>query len=458
MRFRAEVFSCDMLKSVRRIADIDLNVLKVFIFRLWTIVAGIVTVIVIPRYLTSELQGYYYTFLSIVALQVLFDLGLSQTVAQVSSHEFAHVDLGMLLDVGLNTRIGKLAYMKATVTRWYCWIGAAFILVVTLIGAVYFSLFAGKGDAQWFGPWITLVVTTGINLILIPRIAMVEGAGWTGEVATMRLVQSICGYGLLAISLAAGAGLWSVAAVPAAANICSFAWLRWRSNPYRMIPAYPSAVYDHAPWRAEILGLQWRVAVAWLGGYFASQVIVPVVFALQGAVEAGKIGLGLQIFSAVQALGMSWVSARVPLFGQLISRGDYTALKRQFTRAATSATAISALAALAVGTVLIGAHHAEVTLADRIPSTLAVATLAGISVLGTVIYVMAAYMRAHKEEPLVVSSLVIGGMTFIGAVLGGRIGTDEVVLAYAAVTLFLNLPWTVVIFRTYYRRYSVEVL
>jgi hypothetical protein len=457
VRFGAELLSRAMLKSVRRIVDVDLNVLKVLIFRLWTILAGIVTVIVIPRYLTGESQGYYYTFLSIVALQVLFDLGLSQTIAQVSSYEFAHVDLAQLHDASFNKRIGKLAYIKAAVTRWYCWVGVTFTLVVTFVGVFYFSVFGGNGNDHWLGPWIALVVTTGINLILVPRLAIVEGAGWTGAVATLRLAQSICGYGLLVISLAAGAGLWSVVAVPAAANVCSFAWLRWRCNPYRTIPAYPSLVYDHAPWRAEILGLQWRVAIAWLGGYFASQVLVPVVFALQGAVEAGKVGLGLQIFAAVQALGMSWVSARVPLFGQLISRGDRTALKRQFARAAISATAVSTMAAIAVSAVLIAAHHCEFSVTDRIPSTLAVVTLAGISVLGTIIYVLAAFMRAHKEEPLVLSSLVIGGMTFIGAMLGGRIGTDAVILAYAGVTLFLNLPWTVAIFRTYYRRRDIGV-
>ncbi len=438
--------------------DFDLNVLKVLIFRLWTIVAGIITMIVIPRYLTGESQGYYYTFLSIVALQILFDLGLSQTVAQVSSHEFAHVDLDQMNNAEFGVRIGKLAYMKAAITRWYRWVGCVFVVIVILLGAVYFSLFGAKGDVQWLGPWIALVVTTGINLTLSPRLALVEGAGWTGAVATVRLVQSICGYGLLVISLAAGGGLWSVAAVPLAANVCSFVWLRWRRNPYRAIPDYTLDVHDHVPWRAEILGLQWRVAIAWLGGYFASQIIVPVVFAQQGAVEAGKVGLGLQIFSAVQALGMSWISARVPLFGHLISRGDRAALKTQFVRAAISATAASAVVGIAVVAVLDLARDNGFFLADRIPSGFAVGMLAGIAILGTMIYALAAYMRAHKEEPLVLSSLVIGSMTFAGALLGGQISTDAVIAAYACVTLFLNLPWTVIIFRAYYHRDSIRVL
>ncbi|WP_294196926.1 hypothetical protein [uncultured Sphingomonas sp.] len=441
-----------MLTIARRTLDLDRNVLKVLGFRLWTILAGIVTVVAIPRFLNGESQGYYYTFLSIVALQALFDLGLSQTVAQVSSHEFAHVDLDLLEKVDFTPHVAKLAYVKATITRWYRWVGGAFIAIVALVGVGYFGLFGAKVDGHWLGPWIGLVVTTGINLILSPRLAIVEGAGWTGAVATVRLVQSIMGYVLLVIALAAGAGLWSAMMVPLAANLVSAVWLRGRPNPYRAIPPYPSAGHDHERWRAEILGLQWRVAIAWLGGYFASQVIVPVVFALQGPEPAGRIGLGLQIFGAVQALGMSWISARVPRFGHLIARGDYNVLKEQFVRAATSATWMSAVVAFSVVAVLALARGTGVFLAQRIPSMQVTVLLAGVAVLGTSIYAMAAYMRAHKEEPLVLSSLVIGGMTLLAATAGARLGGDAVVFAYACVTLFLNLPWTVVIFRRYYRR------
>ncbi|MGN7161591.1 hypothetical protein [Sphingomonas sp. SAFR-052] len=441
-----------MLTIVRRSLDLDRNVLKVLLFRLWTILAGIVTIIAIPRFLNGESQGYYYTFLSIVALQALFDLGLSQTIAQISSHEFAYVDLNRINDTGFTPHIAKLSYIKATVTRWYRWVGGAFVMIVTLVGVAYFALFGEKVDEHWLGPWIALVVTTGINLILSPRLAIVEGAGWTGTVAGVRLVQSMAGYMLLVIALAAGAGLWSAMMVPFAANLVSLAWLRGRTNPYRAIPSYPATGHNHAPWRAEILGLQWRVAIAWLGGYFASQVIVPVVFALQGAEPAGRIGLGLQAFGAVQALGMSWISARVPRFGQFIARGDHRELKAQFVRAAASATGVSVVVAVAVVVVLAVARDEGMFPVRRIPSVPATVLLAVNAVLGTIIYAMAAYMRAHKEEPLVLSSLVIGSVTLLAAIVGARLGGDAVVLAYACVTLLLNLPWTVVIFSRYYRR------
>lgn len=437
--------------------DMDPNVWRVLIFRIWNIIAGIISVLAIPFYLPADVQGYYYTFLSIVALQALFDLGLSQTVLQVSSHEFAHTDFTKVENASLDRHIAKLAYLKGTITRWYRWVGSIFVAVVVLAGTTYFSLFGEKGAAHWFGPWVALVVATAANLTLSPRLAMVEGAGWTGSVASLRLVQSIIGHALLVASLAAGAGLWSVAAVPFTTSLFTFAWLRWRDNPYAAIPVYEAGGHDHKPWHVELVGLQWRVALAWLGGYFASQILVPVVFTLQGADEAGKLGLGLQIFGAVQVLGMAWISARAPLFGRLIARGESTELQARFARAALSSSLVSALISASVVMVLNFVGQTDLFLADRIPSMIVATSLAAVAVLGTVIHALAAYMRAHKEEPLVLSSLVIGGMTLCVAILGARISTDWAAIAYACVAAFVNLPWTIAIFRRYSHRNIMDI-
>lgn len=451
-RFPQKIPDRLQLQRAGKLLLMDRNTRFVLAFRAWNIVAGAGIVIFVPLYLSPQSQGYYFVFLSIVALQALFDLGLSQTLTQVTSHEFAHIDpLRHGGDVS-GLRVGKLSYIKVAMASWYWRIGGAFVALVAIGGAVYFSLFGSNDETFWLGPWVALVVSTGLNMVLSPRLAIVEGAGWTGAAAKLRLIQSILGHSCLIACLIAGGELWSIVAVPAVATVCSFFWLRWTCNPYRMIPAYVDGSHNHVPWRSEILGLQWRVALAWLGGYFASQILVPVAFVLQGPEEAGRIGLGLQIFSAIQVLGMSWISARIPLFGQLISHANWPVLKTDFKKAAVSATVMSAAFALVVAVIFESARLMDLWLGARGPSAFAVIALAIVSTLGTAIYAMAAYMRAHKEEPLVTSSLVIGAATLAGAVLGGYINTDAIVAAYAAVTIFVNLPWTVLIFRRYYRR------
>jgi O-antigen/teichoic acid export membrane protein len=50
---------------------------------------GLISIFFIASYLTKQEQGYYYTFGSILAIQVFFELGLSGIITQFVAHEFA---------------------------------------------------------------------------------------------------------------------------------------------------------------------------------------------------------------------------------------------------------------------------------------------------------------------------------------------------------------------------------
>src|SRR6201993_2196971 len=53
----------------------------------WSSAAGLVTVALIARFLSPSEQGYYYTFGSLVALQIVFELGFSFVILQLAAHE-----------------------------------------------------------------------------------------------------------------------------------------------------------------------------------------------------------------------------------------------------------------------------------------------------------------------------------------------------------------------------------
>ena len=63
------------------------------LLRGWAVVAGAVTVLLLPLWLGKVEQGYYFTFSSLLALQIFFELGMNQVVVQIVSHNFAHVQV-----------------------------------------------------------------------------------------------------------------------------------------------------------------------------------------------------------------------------------------------------------------------------------------------------------------------------------------------------------------------------
>lgn len=46
----------------------------------------------IARFL-SPAEGYYYTYASLIALQMVFELGFSQVIMQLTSHERTHLSI-----------------------------------------------------------------------------------------------------------------------------------------------------------------------------------------------------------------------------------------------------------------------------------------------------------------------------------------------------------------------------
>ena len=54
---------------------------------------GIITVFLIARFLSKEEQGFYYTFVSVLAIQIFFELGLGGILTQFVAHEMAHIQL-----------------------------------------------------------------------------------------------------------------------------------------------------------------------------------------------------------------------------------------------------------------------------------------------------------------------------------------------------------------------------
>ena len=72
---------------------LDRAVIFTVLARAWTSGSGLITVFLIARFLSPAEQGYYYTYTSLIALQMVFELGFSLVVMQLASHERAHLSI-----------------------------------------------------------------------------------------------------------------------------------------------------------------------------------------------------------------------------------------------------------------------------------------------------------------------------------------------------------------------------
>lgn len=439
--------------QLRAVAGLDFHVLLTLISRAWSAVAGAFTIFLLPHWLNSNEQGYYFTFASILALQIFFELGLNQVVMQFVSHEVAHLTAtknGQLR--GDEIILGRLSSLAQLIKRWY---RVAALLFASIAGLTGIFFFAEKGNlpiSLWLGIWLALIVATACNLWFSPGLAVMEGCGKVGQIARLRLVQSLLGHGLLWMALLSGGGLWSAIAVPVTSVFCTGYWLKTHGNTLNWLASRAINIKSTLSWRNEIFPVQWRIALSWASGYLIFNLFTPMIFARQGAAEAGRLGMALTLFSGVSTIGMSWVNAKAPNFTTHISLKQKDELNKLFIPVFLRSTLFIFLVSAGLVSIAIFFERLGLSQMARIASPDVIAVIGGVTLVNSMVFSMAIYMRAHREEPMLSQSIAVGLLTAIVVYFGSSFGVLTMMLLYLAVCAFVSLPWTIILFFRYWSK------
>ena len=112
--------------------EVDRAVAFAVLAKVWGLFAGPVTLFLISIYLSPEMQGFYYTFLSLIALQSFVELGFSIVITQFASHEWANLEMdrerrikGDLPALSRLISLGRLVLngMPVHLLFSFCWSG-----------------------------------------------------------------------------------------------------------------------------------------------------------------------------------------------------------------------------------------------------------------------------------------------------------------------------------------------
>jgi hypothetical protein len=433
---------------LRRLLDMDVHVFQTLLLRGWSILAGGVMVLFVPLWFKPVDQGYFYTFNSLIAVQIFFELGMGQIVVQLVSHEAAHLherpDGGL---AGDRASISRLASLVQLLTRWYRIAAFLFAVLGSVAGIAFFARHGQSGSGREPAIWTLLVLFTAINLGVSPALAVLEGFGRIGDVARLRLVQSILGYLLMWAGLSLGAGLYAAPVLSGVAVACTLYWLHISDRRIRWLREVRRSPADPVlQWRRDVLPLQWRIALSWASGYLILQLLVPMAFSFQGAIAAGRLGLTLTIFNSLLSVGLSWVNARLPILARQLARGEREEALGTFRDVAWRSVAATLLGTLVAITVV---EMMPAGMRDRF-ADIGTMTLLGVAtVVNCATYAMATFIRAHKEEPLLAQSVVCAAVMVPTLYLLAHVGLTAMAAGFVGIIVIVALPWTMAVFRRY---------
>lgn len=416
--------------------------------KMWGMGAGFVTTLFIAAWFTSELQGYYYTFISVLALQVFAEMGLGGVIGSYASHEWAKLSFGKNGELqGDAEALSRLNSLGRFALKWY--VAAGVLLAVALVfgGFIFFASTGWEKVSVWGGPWLVLCILTGINLFFIPVWALLEGCNQVESIYFYRFIQAVMSSVVTWAGIYMGAGLWTCALVAAVLLLVTLLTVvrRYRSFIRQVMFALPLG--GRLNWRTDILPMQWRVSLSWMSGYLTFFLFTPVLFYYQGATAAGQMGMTWTFIAALSSVVSSWVIPKAPLFGVLIARHQYAALDAEFWRVTKIVVGISVLGAAVIWGGICVLNVMGHPLAGRLLAPSTAAYFLAATLLQVIALPMSVYLRAHKKEPLLFVSLASGLATSVAVlVLGKFYSVEGVAIGYMAVAIVV-MPFVAVIWQ-----------
>jgi hypothetical protein len=426
---------------LKHLTGIDRAIGFTVLARGWTAAGGVITVLLIAHFLSPQEQGYYYTFASLVALQLIFELGFSFVILQIAAHERAQLTIcpdGRI--EGNSVAHARLASILQQAVRWYS--VAAILMAVALIAAGY-HFFAGHQQPgvaiRWQSPWALVVVASSLTFQMDPIFSFLEGCGKVSEVAHMRFTQAAAGSLLCWLALSTHNGLYAPALVILGQAGAGLRFLiRYRKLLLGLLRYRVGGRV--ISWSTEVWPFQWRIAASWASGYLILQLFNPVLFAYRGPVTAGRMGMSMNIANAVGAIALSWMTTKAAPFGTLVAQRHFAELDRLFGRTLRQSTVILFTGILFVlaGLSLIGnvwpAFPARIL-------PLSLFALLFLTILGNHVVVGEAYyLRAHKREPLVYFWIVIALISVVMTIWTGKYwGAAGVTISYFFIGGLLRL-------------------
>lgn len=409
-------------------------------------VTGVGTVFFISTFLNGVEQGFYYTFGSILALQIFFELGLTGIMQQYVAHEASHLKLNKYKSYsGEHKYRSRLTSLVLFCLKWYSVLAILVFIFLMVAGFVYFTKYGDSQshDVEWRFPWLLICIGTAIKLFQSPLTAIYRGLGYVKEMSKIGFIQQViiplCTWG----GLVMGIKLY-VIGIGYLLSVIIWQIYVMNNDLYAILKnLMKEEVIERVEYFKEIFPYQWRIALSWVSGYFIFQLFNPVLFATEGAVVAGQMGMTLQALNAIQSLSLSWMNTKVPLFSSLIALRDYIKLDKVFNKTLRQMSAVCCvmLVIFFVCIWILNISQFKMNgnvLADRFLGYLPLLLMIIPVLLQQYTGSWATYLRCHKKEPFLVNS-VVGGILCMASTLGlgHRFGLYGITTGYCCIQILL---------------------
>ena len=414
-------------------------------YRLWQLVSGLLSLLFVTSFYSAETQGYYFTFISLLTIQTIFELGITSVIMTVTAHEMASASWNPLDNMPPPSDLAlRLSGLVHVIWQRISQLVIGFVVVASAFGFFVMHTEEGVSQQEWLVPWVLVVVLYGLKISITVFEGLLEGMAQVEFVARTRLFSSIAFGLVLWLAIFTGAGLFALAISATFSIVVSL--LVYRRNFLALaLRLYRLGGYTLVTevWCSETKSFQTRMAISWICGYAVFQTLVPIAFHYSGPAEAGRVGLALSMTSAMLAIGSAWIGPKAPEISRLSKEGRFEALKVCLRRMLIAVGLVNLFLSLLI---VIGYELVPVfstRMLDRLPNASTLLILLGATLLNQYITIIATFTRSFKKDPFVWPTAISAFVSvFFGMYLTKIYGTTGTAAAYGISLLSVLFPFS----------------
>jgi hypothetical protein len=411
--------------------------------QLWRLISGPLVIFLIPIFLSAEVQGYWFLIISVGAIAAFADFGFSTILMQFSAHEFAFLKFNSENEiVGNQENLNKLSSLFMFALKWTALVTIVILPITYITGIVLIG--NTNTEVDWKFPWLLYNIGAIVSFTNSIVLAFFEGCDSVKKVQTIRLKITVLSTIIVLVGLILNFNLYALSISLLVSSIYGSLTLY---NSYRKnihIFYYKNKVNAYS-WGPEIFPLLRKYVVSWSSGFIIFQLFTPIMFHFHGAIEAGKIGISIAIFTSIFSVSNIWTTSIIPKINMAIAKSDFVKLNYIFNKYLLLSICTYLLASI-VFHIIYFIFHDKFEFFDRFVNITALALLNFSWFAQLFIHNLSIYLRSHKEEPLLVPSIFSAIYVIITTILSAYyLSIDLFFIGFA--TLFLwFLPWVIILY------------
>ncbi|HHQ4761184.1 lipopolysaccharide biosynthesis protein [Aeromonas veronii] len=398
----------------------------------WKMLGGPLTLIVISKLLNGYELGLYFTFISVAAIQQVFEMGISIALVQKYASRMNNQDYNRVL-------------FKASLLL-YSLLALFFVFFASIYGEFIFSIHFKDIKISWY----LYVAVIALSLLLNPIYSWVEGQGAIEKTYRVKLLGSLVTYISLWLFVWQGYGIYSLVISQFFGVIIQFVFLHViRIYNDTNISSSKNEIYN------EIKGIyqfQFKLSLVWITGYFYWNSYNLIIFKYISPEVAGTFGLSFAIVNAISILSQTFLLVQRANIVKYVTENRLDIAKSIYRKSNIASCSVFVIASI----VLIICKY-KLSYIGPLSKILHINELSGLLIIGllmTLIGNIATYCRTSGTEYLFSLSMSMNVVTPVISFLVVLISMDIGFLIYSVLFLHvIYMIFAIYMFKRFRREY-----